>query len=337
MNPYPIFKRLAFRMDPETVHERTLKLLKLTSKPGRPHWMAGQVPEKPVTVMGLHFRNPIGLAAGMDKNAACVDGFASLGFGFLEVGTVTPRPQPGNPKPRLFRLVEHEGIINRMGFNNDGVDALLSNLESVSFKGPLGINIGKNATTPIEQATRDYLICLEKVYERADYIAVNISSPNTTNLRELQKGNALSGLLRDLRDKRSELKDATGTYTPIAVKIAPDMEPDLLKTVVDTLMEFDMDAVIATNTTLDRSNVKGHKHAEETGGLSGVPLRERSTEIIHILAEHLQGSLPIIGAGGILSAGDALEKLRAGASLLQIYSGLIYRGPGLVAELVEGC
>ncbi len=337
MKAYPLFKKLAFRMDPETVHERTLKLLSMTSRPGRPHWMAGEVPEKPVQVMGLTFRNPVGLAAGMDKNAACVDGFASLGFGFIEVGTVTPRPQPGNPKPRLFRLVEHEGIINRMGFNNEGIDALLENLSHTTFIGPIGINIGKNFDTPIEHASRDYLIGLEKAYDRADYIAVNISSPNTTNLRELQKGNAFTGLVRDLADKRRELEQASGKRTPIAVKIAPDMEEDQLKVMVDVLVEAGMDAVIATNTTLDRSAVEGHPQATETGGLSGAPVREKSTEVIRTLSAHLDGALPIIGVGGISSAGDAREKFAAGASLIQIYSGLIYRGPGLIADVVRGC
>ena len=337
MNTYPLFKKLAFRMDPETVHERTLKLLKLTSKPGRPHWMAGEVPDKPVNVMGLTFRNPIGLAAGMDKNAACVDGFASLGFGFLEVGTVTPRPQPGNPKPRLFRLVEHEGIINRMGFNNQGIDALLSNLEKVTFQGPIGINIGKNFDTPIENASADYLIGLEKAYQRADYIAVNISSPNTKNLRELQKGDAFSGLLNQLAEKRRELEDTFGSRTPIAVKIAPDMEDDQLQSIVEALVSSGMDAVIATNTTLDRSAVEGHPHAHEAGGLSGAPVREKSTAMIHQLSGLLKGEMPIIGVGGISTADHAKEKLDAGASLLQVYSGLIYQGPGLVAELVQGC
>lgn len=337
MNPYPLFKSLAFRMDPETVHERTLKLLRRTARPGRPHWMAGKVEDCPVEVMGLRFRNPVGLAAGMDKNASCVDGFASLGFGFLEVGTVTPRPQPGNPKPRLFRLPEHEGIINRMGFNNDGVDALLANLKDCSFAGPLGINIGKNFDTPMERASSDYISCLEKVYARADYIAVNISSPNTSNLRDLQEGQAFSSLLRDLADCRARLEQELQVRKPIAVKIAPDLQGEQIDFIVEALLEHGMDAVIATNTTLSREKVLGHPHAEERGGLSGAPVREASTAVIQSLAGKLQGALPIIGVGGIFSAEDAREKLNAGASLLQVYSGLIYRGPGLVSELVKGC
>ena len=298
--------------------------------------MVGDVPEKPVECMGLSFRNPIGLAAGMDKNGACVDGFASLGFGFVEVGTVTPRPQPGNPKPRLFRLPEHEAIINRMGFNNHGVAELLENVASVQFKGPLGINIGKNFDTPLEDAAADYRICMEAVYSRADYIAVNISSPNTKNLRDLQKGEAFGSLLSEIADTRSRLTDEQGIRKPIAVKIAPDMDADQVRAMADALLEAGMDAVIATNTTLDRSRVKGHPHAEEAGGLSGAPVRESSTRVISLLNEHLSGSMPIIGVGGIFTPADAKEKLDAGATLLQMYTGLIYQGPRAVADILKG-
>lgn len=298
--------------------------------------MVGDLPEKPVTCMGLQFRNPIGLAAGMDKNGACVDGFASLGFGFIEVGTVTPRSQPGNPKPRLFRLPQHEAIINRMGFNNHGVEELLQNVAHVHFQGPLGINIGKNFDTPLEEAAEDYRACLEAVYSRADYIAVNISSPNTKNLRELQKGDAFGSLLKEVAETRTRLAEEQGVRKPIAVKIAPDMDEDQIRFMADALVEAGMDAVIATNTTLDHSVVQGHAYAEEAGGLSGAPVRERSTQVIRSLSGHLEGTLPIIGVGGIFTASDAKEKLDAGATLLQLYTGLIYQGPGVVSEILKG-
>ena len=333
---YPFFKSIAFRMDPEKVHERTLKILQKTCRPGKPHFMAGAVPDKPVELMGLRFANPVGLAAGMDKDGTCIDGFASLGFGFLELGTVTPLPQPGNPKPRLFRLPEHEGIINRMGFNNGGVNALLDNLSHARYRGIVGINIGKNFNTPIERAEADYLLGLRAVYKRADYVTVNISSPNTSNLRELQKGDAFTSLLRSIADTRKALIKETGKHTPIAVKIAPDLDETQLDFMVEALLGSGMDAVIATNTTLDRSAVAGHPRAEEAGGLSGAPVRQRSTEIIKGLSKRLDGKMPIIGVGGIFSAEDAREKLDAGASLVQVYTGLIYRGPGLISEIVRG-
>jgi dihydroorotate dehydrogenase len=333
---YPLFKAMAFRMDPEKVHERSLAVLQKTSRPGKPHFMAGSVPDKPVELMGLRFANPLGLAAGMDKDGVCIDGFASLGFGFLELGTVTPLPQAGNPKPRLFRLPEHEGIINRMGFNNGGVTVLLANLSKAQYRGIVGINIGKNFNTPIERAGADYVLGLRAVYQRADYIAVNISSPNTSNLRELQKGDAFTGLLKSLSDTRESLQKTTGKRTPMAVKIAPDLDEAQLDFIAQSLLDSGMDAVIATNTTLDRSNVQGHRHANEMGGLSGSPVRKRSTEVIQGLSKRLNGKMPIIGVGGIFSADDAKEKMDAGASLLQIYSGLIYRGPGLIGEIVRG-
>ena len=332
---YPMFKTIAFRMDPERVHELTLKGLRRTARKGKSHFLAGRVPDKPVEVMGLRFPNPVGLAAGMDKNGECIDGFGSLGFGFLELGTVTPRPQPGNPKPRLFRLPEHEGIINRMGFNNEGVEALLRNLSQASYRGIIGINIGKNFDTPIERAEADYLSCLRAVYARADYVAVNISSPNTSNLRELQKGDAFTSLLSGLARTREALREETGIHTPIAVKIAPDIDDAQLDFISEALAASGLDAVIATNTTLDRTAVEGHVRAGEAGGLSGAPVRARSTEVIRGLAKRLDGAMPIIGVGGIFSPEDAKEKLEAGASLIQVYSGLVYRGPRLPGDIVR--
>lgn len=286
--------------------------------------------------MGLRFPNPVGLAAGMDKDGDCIDGFASLGFGFLELGTVTPRPQPGNPKPRLFRLPEHEAVLNRMGFNNHGVEALAARLVTARRTVPIGINIGKNFDTPIERAAEDYLACLQAVYPVADYITVNISSPNTTNLRELQKGSAFSSLLRSLVSRGNDLAAQHGKRTPIAVKIAPDVDEAQLDFIAGELLRHQVDAVIATNTTLDRSHVTGHPLANETGGLSGAPLRERSTAVVRELSRRLEGAIPIIGVGGISSAADAMEKLEAGASLVQVYTGLIYRGPRLVGDIVRG-
>ncbi len=333
---YPLFKAVAFRFDPETVHHATLKVLQRTSRGGHPHFLAGEVPQKPVEVMGLHFPNPVGLAAGMDKDGECIDGFGSLGFGFLELGTVTPRPQPGNPRPRLFRLPEHEAVINRMGFNNGGVNALLENIAKTHYRGIIGINLGKNFDTPIERADMDYLLGLRAVYERADYVTINISSPNTSNLRELQKGDAFTGLLRALVRTREELRERTGKRTPLAVKIAPDLDEAQLDFMAGALLEAGVDAVVATNTTLAREAVAGHPRAGEAGGLSGAPVRARSTEVVRGLARRLEGKLPIIGVGGIFSAADAREKLDAGASLVQVYTGLIYRGPRLVGDILRG-
>jgi len=333
---YPLFKSIAFRFDPEWVHEQTLHHLQRQARPGKPHWLVGPVPEKPVEVMGLRFKNPVGLAAGMDKNGACVDGFGSLGFGFLELGTVTPRPQPGNPKPRLFRLPEHQAILNRMGFNNDGVEAMLRNLAPARYDGIVGINIGKNFDTPIENAVADYVSCLRAVYRRADYVTLNISSPNTSNLRELQKGDAFRGLLEAVAAERETMQLETGKRTPLAIKIAPDVSEEQLDFLAAALLEFGMDAVIATNTTLDRSAVRGHPRANEAGGISGAPVRARSTEVIRGLSQRLAGRLPIIGVGGVFSAADAREKLEAGASLVQVYTGLIFQGPTLVRDILRG-
>lgn len=282
--------------------------------------------------MGLTFPNPIGLAAGLDKNGTCINGLAALGFGFIEIGTVTPRPQPGNPKPRLFRLPEAQAIINRMGFNNNGVDALIDNVKQAKFKGILGINIGKNADTPIEKAADDYLICLRKVYTHASYVTVNISSPNTKNLRQLQGGDELDALLSQLKAEQGRLAKLHEKYVPIALKIAPDLDSGQIKQIAELLIRHRIDGVIATNTTLSREGVESLPHSNEAGGLSGKPVREKSTLVIRQLAAELKGALPIIGVGGILKGEDALDKMQAGASLVQFYSGMIYRGWDLVAE-----
>jgi dihydroorotate dehydrogenase len=283
--------------------------------------------------MGLSFPKAVGLAAGLDKNAAYIDGLAALGFGFIEVGTVTPRPQPGNPRPRLFRVREAEGIINRFGFNNLGVDRLIENIKAAQYRGILGINIGKNFDTPNERAVDDYLICLRKVYPYASYVTVNISSPNTKNLRALQEKDALSGLLAALKAEQQQLAASHGKYVPIALKIAPDLESEQINEIADLLLQHDFDGVIATNTTLAREAVQGMENADETGGLSGAPVRDKSTTVIRQLAQRLQGRIPVIGVGGILSGSDAADKIAAGASLVQIYSGLIYRGPALVRDI----
>lgn len=287
-----------------------------------------------VRAMGIDFPNPVGLAAGLDKNGECIDAWGRLGFGFVEIGTVTPRPQPGNPKPRLFRLPERKAIINRMGFNNHGVDVLLANVRASRFKGVLGINIGKNADTPIERAADDYLICLDKVYADASYVTVNISSPNTRNLRQLQGVSELDALLGQLKARQQSLTDQHGCYVPLTLKIAPDLDDGQIANIADALRRHRIDGVIATNTTLERQTVAGVPHAEETGGLSGSPLFEKSTLVVSRLARALAGELPVIAAGGITDGAGARAKLEAGATLVQIYSGLIYHGPTLIRECV---
>lgn len=336
---YPLARSILFRLDPEVAHELTLSRLDLAAACGLTRVVAGSVPDLPVQAMGLTFRNPVGLAAGMDKNAAHIDALGSFGFGHIEAGTVTPRPQPGNPKPRLFRLVSAEALINRMGFNNEGVDRFVANVRMQKrFRaagGILGLNIGKNAATPIERALDDYAAALRAVYLDADYVAVNISSPNTRDLRALQGERELGGLLRGLRSERRRLEDAHGRRVPLAVKIAPDLDNAAIAPLADVLVAHEVDSVIATNTTIARDAVRGLPQADEPGGLSGRPLRERSTEVVGRLARHLQGELPIIGVGGILSGADAVEKLRAGATLVQIYTGFIYAGPQLVGDCVR--
>jgi dihydroorotate dehydrogenase len=334
MNLYSIAKPLLFQLDAERVHDLTLKGLKISEQLGLLSLVKKPVCQ-PRQVMGLTFPNPVGLAAGLDKNGAVIDGMAALGFGFIEVGTVTPRPQPGNDKPRLFRVKAAEGIINRFGFNNLGVDRLIENVKATRYQGILGINIGKNFDTPNEKAVDDYLICMQKVYAYASYITVNISSPNTKNLRDLQEKEALSNLLGTLKQAQNKLAEQHGKYVPIALKIAPDLTQAQVVEIADLLMKHAIDAVIATNTTLARDAVQGLPHAEEKGGLSGAPVRNQSTIVIQQLSKQLQGALPIIGVGGISSGADAVEKIAAGASLVQIYSGLIYKGPSLITDVCK--
>ncbi|MGC1044651.1 quinone-dependent dihydroorotate dehydrogenase [Pantoea agglomerans] len=331
---YPIVRPALFKLDPERAHELTFQQLRFMNGTPLEMFYRQNLPSRPVTCMGLTFKNTLGLAAGLDKNAECIDAFAAMGFGFVEVGTVTPRAQAGNDKPRMFRLVEAGGIINRMGFNNLGVDHLVENVKKARFNGVLGINIGKNKDTPVEQGKDDYLICMEKVYAHAGYIAINISSPNTPGLRSLQYGEALDDLLSSIKQKQKELEQRHLKYVPLAVKIAPDLSEEELIQVADSLIRHQIDGVIASNTTLDRSLVSGLKHAEEAGGLSGRPVQSRSTAVIQRLSQELQGRLPIIGVGGIDSLTAAREKIAAGATLVQIYSGFIYQGPGLIKDIV---
>jgi len=331
---YGLTRQLFFRLSGETSHELGLDLLGAGERLGLLQFMAPQVAGLPTTVAGIEFPNPVGLAAGLDKNGDYIDAFARLGFGFIEIGTITPRPQPGNPKPRLFRIPERRAIINRMGFNNKGVDHLVEQVKKAKYNGVLGINIGKNFDTPVENATSDYLICLEKVYQYATYITVNISSPNTPGLRTLQYGDALKELLEPLKKRQAELAEEHG-YKPIFVKIAPDMEEDEVEMVAQTLIETEMDGVIATNTTLSRDGVEGLKHGDEAGGLSGAPVEELSTETVERLVKALDGKLPVIGVGGILDGKGAVEKMDAGSQLVQVYSGFIYRGPELIGECVD--
>jgi len=335
MNTYSLIKPLLFQLDAETAHDLTLKSLKYAEKTGVLKLYPVAPVCEPRQVMGITFPNAVGLAAGLDKNGAVIDGIAALGFGFIEIGTITPRPQPGNPKPRLFRVKEAQGIVNRFGFNNLGVDHLIENVKAANYKGVLGINIGKNFDTPNERAVDDYLICMRKVYAYASYITVNISSPNTKNLRALQEKEALSDLLGTLKQEQLKLAQTHGRYVPVALKIAPDLEVEQVHEIADLLMAHNIDAVIATNTTLARDMVQGMQNANETGGLSGAPVREKSTRVIQQLSQRLQGALPIIGVGGILNGADAVEKIAAGASLVQVYSGLIYKGPKLVHEICK--
>ncbi|MDD6909585.1 quinone-dependent dihydroorotate dehydrogenase [Actinobacillus minor] len=329
---YSLIRKFIFTMEPETAHHFSIQALKIMGQlPFNPF----TIPQNPTEVMGLKFKNPIGLAAGADKNGEAIDGFGKLGFGFIEVGTVTPVAQDGNPKPRQFRILEAEGIVNRNGFNNYGVDVLVENVKKSKYDGILGINIGKNAITPIEKALDDYQICLRKVYEHADYITVNISSPNTKNLRSLQYGEALDDLLQHLKAEQAELSQKFNQYKPLVLKIAPDLTEDEIVSVADSLVRHKIDGVIAGNTTLSREPVAGLKNAEQQGGLSGKPLNALSTRLIRLLAKELNGALPIIGSGGIHSVESGQEKIDAGALLLQVYSAMIYQGPQLIQELAK--
>ncbi len=335
MHPYALAKPLLFRIDPETAHNLTLSALRRAHAMGLLKAFLPSVPALPRRVMGLDFPNPVGLAAGLDKNGEAIDALGDFGFGFLEIGAVTPRPQPGNPRPRLFRLPAAQAIINRMGFNNLGVDHLLANLERTAYRGILGVNLGKNFDTPIERAADDYLILLDKLYGKVSFVTVNISSPNTKNLRALQGGDELDALLAAIKARQTALAERHGKYMPVAVKIAPDLEAAQIDAMAALFRKHRVDAVIATNTTLAREGVEHLPHGNETGGLSGLPLREKSTRVLAALHAALAGEVPLIGAGGILSGADAKEKVAAGADLVQFYTGLIYRGPALVRECVQ--
>lgn len=340
--PYSLARAFLFNMDPEEAHELTLN--KLESLQHSPLMRLASQPRvsDPVTLAGLQFPNRVGLAAGLDKNARCIDAWSALGFGFVEVGTVTPKGQPGNPKPRMFRLPEANALINRLGFNNEGLDAFLANVQRSKVRQKpkagdmlLGLNIGKNAATPIENATDDYLICLAGVYPHADYVTVNISSPNTKNLRALQSDEALDQLLGALTRKRAELAEQYGQHKPMFLKIAPDLDEQQIAVIADTLVRHGMDGVIATNTTLSRTAVQGLEHADEAGGLSGAPVLEASNAVIRQLRARLGKDYPIIGVGGVMSGADAISKIEAGADVVQLYTGIIYHGPGLVTDVAQ--
>ena len=338
LHPNALARPFLFGLDAEQAHELTLDALARTQHTPLAWAYTRPLVRDPVTIAGLSFPNRVGLAAGLDKNARCIDAFGAMGFGFVEVGTVTPKAQPGNPKPRMFRLPRAQALINRLGFNNDGVEAFVANVRKSGFRGKgriLGLNIGKNAATPIERAADDYLLALDAVYPHADYVTVNISSPNTRNLRELQSDDALAALLGTLSARRRQLSQQHARQVPLFVKIAPDLEPEQVSHIARILREHGMDGVIATNTTVSRSAVQGLPHATEAGGLSGAPVREASNQVIRQLRQALGRDFPIIGVGGILSAADAVGKIDAGADLVQIYTGLIYQGPALVQQAAK--
>ncbi|HWS26569.1 MAG TPA: quinone-dependent dihydroorotate dehydrogenase [Xanthomonadales bacterium] len=332
---YRLAQPLLFAFDAERAHELGLKAIELAYRSGLNPLLASRPQPLPTRVFGIEFPNPVGLAAGLDKNAAHIDALASLGFGFIEVGTITPRPQSGNPKPRMYRLPDRQAVINRLGFNNRGVDALVRNIECSRFQGVLGINIGKNKDTPNEQAVDDYLLCLQRVYSLASYITINISSPNTQGLRDLQEETALTRFIGSLCEERERLADVHGKRKPMLLKIAPDLTPNEMDGIADVLLASGIDGLICTNTTVDRHVIVGHPLASEAGGLSGRPLMARATEVLRGMHERLGERVPIIGVGGILSGADASAKFDAGASLVQFYSGMIYRGPELIGECVE--
>ena len=340
--PYALTRPFLFGMDAEAAHELTMDMLARGQRTPLQWAWCNETVNDPITLAGLKFPNRVGMAAGLDKNARCIDALGAMGFGFVEVGTVTPKAQPGNPKPRMFRLPEAHALINRLGFNNEGLDAFLRNVQQAQFRKQnrlhpmlLGLNIGKNATTPIENATSDYLICLEGVYPHADYVTVNISSPNTQNLRALQSDAALDALLGAIAERREALAAQHQRRVPVFVKIAPDLDEAQVAVIAATMQRHGMDGVIATNTTISRAAVQGMRHAEETGGLSGTPVLDASNQVIRQLRATLGSGFPIIGVGGIMSADDAVSKIRAGADVVQIYTGLIYEGPALVVKAAK--
>ena len=332
---YDFLRPLLFKLDPEVAHGLTLYGLGVAQRSGFAHWLAKRPADLPTTAFGITFPNPVGLAAGLDKNADHLDALATLGFGFIEVGTVTPRPQPGNDKPRMFRLAGHEAIINRLGFNNGGVEALVSNVQKAAYRGVLGINIGKNKDTPNERAVDDYLICLRRVYEHASYITVNISSPNTQGLRDLQEEATLRRFITTLHEAQEQLGSQQGKRKPMLLKIAPDLAEAELDAIAEVLLDTGIDGIICTNTSIDHASVADDPQSAEMGGLSGKPLFDRATAVLAGMSKRLQGRIPLVGVGGILDGSNAAEKVEAGAALVQIYSGLIYRGPQLVNECVD--
>jgi dihydroorotate dehydrogenase len=334
---YTLIRPLLFTLDAEAAHHLTLESLQLAARAGLAAACAPRANAAPRTVMGISFPNPVGLAAGLDKNGEYIDALAALGFGFLEIGTITPRPQPGNPQPRMFRLPAARAIVNRMGFNNHGVDVLINNVQRAQFRGVLGINIGKNFDTPIERAADDYLICLRKVYAHASYVTVNISSPNTKNLRQLQQTDELGRLLAALQSERELLADKHGRRVPLALKIAPDLDSSQISTIAGLLVRHRIDAVIATNTTVSKEAVAHLPHGAEAGGLSGAPLTAQAQTVTAQLAAALTGAVPIIGVGGIMTGEDAAARIHVGASLVQLYSGLVYAGPALIGACVKTC
>lgn len=329
---YRIFSKILFMLPPELAHHLTLFTLKLLNSV---HLLPNRQIHAPCHVFGVDFANPVGLAAGLDKNGDYIDALGKLGFGFIEVGTVTPKPQAGNPKPRIFRLTKHQAIINRMGFNNKGVDHLIKQVQQSRYEGIIGINIGKNASTPLEKALDDYILCLQKVYPHADYVVVNLSSPNTPGLRELQHGEYLQNLLRNLKKQQKLLEGIHGVHVPLLVKVAPDLTQEEITEIADALLKHDIDGLIVSNTTMSREEISGSQHEAEQGGLSGQPLTERALLVQQRFGQILQDQVPIIGVGGIMGAEDAKRKQQAGASLFQLYTGLIYRGPGLVDEVAR--
>jgi len=330
---YRLLRPLLFRLEAERAHDLTLRLADLAAAVRLPP--ARTIPRAPLRVMGLDFPGPVGLAAGLDKNGEHIDALARLGFAFIEIGTVTPRPQPGNPQPRLFRIPQTRAVINRMGFNNLGVDRLVRNVQGARYRGILGINVGKNSDTPIERAAADYLACMRKVYPLASYIAINISSPNTKHLRQLQEADELDRLLAALKAEQARLAEQHGRYVPLALKIAPDLSADQVQSIAQQLLAHRVDGVIATNTTLSRDGVEGLPNSEQSGGVSGAPLTARANEVVRLLAQHLAGRIPIIGVGGIMTGAHARERIAAGASLVQLYTGLVYAGPALIHDCLQ--